>query len=206
MKMAVFWVVAPCSLVEVYQRYRGPCWLHHQGDSHLHTHRRENFKPYFAISYVSSRRTVISQYVAVTFDFFTEVGPPVSIISLLSARQEKSAESGVCMNGYAVLFQKKMRPSLQHYSYTQCTTPLDPAAGGCWAQIMLKYKVFAIRISGLRMRSEIPTPPPFCRSYFPGDFSWRARTVMVPQNSPQILCSQIIVDIFSFICYYKLLG
>jgi hypothetical protein len=24
-KMAVLWVVAPCSLVEVYQRFRGPC-------------------------------------------------------------------------------------------------------------------------------------------------------------------------------------
>jgi hypothetical protein len=33
MKMAVFWVVAPCSLVEVYQRFRGPCCLHHQGDA-----------------------------------------------------------------------------------------------------------------------------------------------------------------------------
>jgi hypothetical protein len=32
MKIAVFWVVAPCSLVEVYQRFRGPCCLHHQGD------------------------------------------------------------------------------------------------------------------------------------------------------------------------------
>jgi hypothetical protein len=31
-KMAAFWVVAPCSLVEVYQRFRGPCCLHHQGD------------------------------------------------------------------------------------------------------------------------------------------------------------------------------
>jgi hypothetical protein len=30
-KMAVFWVVEPCSLVEVYQRLRGPCCLHHQG-------------------------------------------------------------------------------------------------------------------------------------------------------------------------------
>jgi hypothetical protein len=29
-KMAVFWVVAPCSLVEVYQRFRGPCCLHYQ--------------------------------------------------------------------------------------------------------------------------------------------------------------------------------
>jgi hypothetical protein len=70
MKIAVFWVVAPCSLVEVYQRFRGPCCLHHQGDevartsetlvnfyqttrrynpedSHLRTHRRENLKSYF---------------------------------------------------------------------------------------------------------------------------------------------------------------
>jgi hypothetical protein len=31
-KMAVFWVVAPCSLVEVYHRFRGPCCLHHQDD------------------------------------------------------------------------------------------------------------------------------------------------------------------------------
>jgi hypothetical protein len=35
MKMAVFWVVAPCSLVEVYQRFRGPCCLHYQGDESL---------------------------------------------------------------------------------------------------------------------------------------------------------------------------
>jgi hypothetical protein len=32
-KMAVFWVVAPYSLVEVYQRFRGPCCLHDQGDT-----------------------------------------------------------------------------------------------------------------------------------------------------------------------------
>jgi hypothetical protein len=32
MKMAVFWVVSPCILVEIYQRFRGPCCLHHQGD------------------------------------------------------------------------------------------------------------------------------------------------------------------------------
>jgi hypothetical protein len=31
-KMAVFWVVAPCSLVEVYRRFRGACCLHYQGD------------------------------------------------------------------------------------------------------------------------------------------------------------------------------
>jgi hypothetical protein len=34
-KMAVFWVVSPLSLVEVYQRFRGPCCLHHQGDESL---------------------------------------------------------------------------------------------------------------------------------------------------------------------------
>jgi hypothetical protein len=31
-KMAVFWLVVSCSLVEVYQRFRGPCCIHHQGD------------------------------------------------------------------------------------------------------------------------------------------------------------------------------
>jgi hypothetical protein len=29
-KMSVFCVVAPCSLVEVYQRFTGPRCLHHQ--------------------------------------------------------------------------------------------------------------------------------------------------------------------------------
>jgi hypothetical protein len=29
----VFWVVAPCSLVEVYERFRGAFCLHHQGTS-----------------------------------------------------------------------------------------------------------------------------------------------------------------------------
>jgi hypothetical protein len=31
MKMAVFWVVDPCSLVEVYRRFRGACCLNHHG-------------------------------------------------------------------------------------------------------------------------------------------------------------------------------
>jgi hypothetical protein len=31
MKMAIFWDVAPCSLVEVYRRFSGACCLHHQG-------------------------------------------------------------------------------------------------------------------------------------------------------------------------------
>jgi hypothetical protein len=33
--MTVFWVVAPCSLAEVYQRFRGPCCLDHYGDECL---------------------------------------------------------------------------------------------------------------------------------------------------------------------------
>jgi hypothetical protein len=68
MKMAVFWIVAPCSLVEVYQRFRGPYCLHHQGDetfvnfyqttrrynpqeSHLRTHRHENLKSYWCYTW-----------------------------------------------------------------------------------------------------------------------------------------------------------
>jgi hypothetical protein len=30
-KMAVFWVLVPCSLVEVHQRFRGACCLRNQG-------------------------------------------------------------------------------------------------------------------------------------------------------------------------------
>jgi hypothetical protein len=33
MKMAVFWVVVPCSLVEVYWHFRGACCLHYQDNS-----------------------------------------------------------------------------------------------------------------------------------------------------------------------------
>jgi hypothetical protein len=38
-KMAVLWVVALCSLIEVYQRFKSPCCLHHQG---VMTHRRDD--------------------------------------------------------------------------------------------------------------------------------------------------------------------
>jgi hypothetical protein len=43
MRMAVFWVVAPCSLVEVHRRFRRACCLHHQGDRpDYQTTRRNN--------------------------------------------------------------------------------------------------------------------------------------------------------------------
>jgi hypothetical protein len=32
LKTTVFWVVAPCSLIEVYRRFRCACCLHYQGD------------------------------------------------------------------------------------------------------------------------------------------------------------------------------
>jgi hypothetical protein len=31
MKMGVFWVVAPCRLVDIYRRFEGAYCLHHQG-------------------------------------------------------------------------------------------------------------------------------------------------------------------------------
>jgi hypothetical protein len=31
LKVAVFWVVEPCSVVEVYRRFGRTCCLHHQG-------------------------------------------------------------------------------------------------------------------------------------------------------------------------------
>jgi hypothetical protein len=52
-KMAVVWVVAPCSLVEVYQRFRGPYCLHHQGDDNQTTRR---YNPEAAIFVLTARR------------------------------------------------------------------------------------------------------------------------------------------------------
>jgi hypothetical protein len=50
MKMAVFWVVALCSLVEVYQRFRGPCCLHHQGDeTHMNVFNTDLGNPIFEV-------------------------------------------------------------------------------------------------------------------------------------------------------------
>jgi hypothetical protein len=48
--MAVFWVVAPCSLVEVYQRFRGPC-PHHQGNHRPLQPRRQPSKTLFLTSW-----------------------------------------------------------------------------------------------------------------------------------------------------------
>jgi hypothetical protein len=77
--MTVFWVVAPCSLLQVYRRFRGAFCLRHQGDeyarvmeaartsetsvnfyqttrrnnpedSHLHTRRPENLKFHLLLS------------------------------------------------------------------------------------------------------------------------------------------------------------
>jgi hypothetical protein len=51
--MGVFWVVAPCSLVEVYQRFRGPSII--RVISNLRTHRRENLKSYLEINKIYQR-------------------------------------------------------------------------------------------------------------------------------------------------------
>jgi hypothetical protein len=50
--MAVFWVVAPYSLVEVYQRFRGPCCLHH--------HRPDELLPDYTA--IQPRRQLSSRY------------------------------------------------------------------------------------------------------------------------------------------------
>jgi hypothetical protein len=62
--MTVFGDVAPCSLVEVYRRFRGACCLHHQGDdtrdNHHNTRRRKNLK--------SHKITLISKLYPATSD------------------------------------------------------------------------------------------------------------------------------------------
>jgi hypothetical protein len=43
-KMAVSHIVASCSLVEFFRRFRGAYCLHHQGGRHLAIRLRENLK------------------------------------------------------------------------------------------------------------------------------------------------------------------
>jgi hypothetical protein len=45
MKMAVFWVVASCSLVEVYGRFRDPCFLQHYENCVCSTQYVQRFNP-----------------------------------------------------------------------------------------------------------------------------------------------------------------
>jgi hypothetical protein len=75
MKMAVFWVVAPCSLVEVYQRialmmeatrtsetlvnFYQTTRRFNPEDSHLRTHRRENLKSYYVCIMVSKKSVTL---------------------------------------------------------------------------------------------------------------------------------------------------
>jgi hypothetical protein len=51
MKMTVFWVVVPCSLVEVCQRFKGACYLHHQGDEYSTIQKRAVFNCRSAFSH-----------------------------------------------------------------------------------------------------------------------------------------------------------
>jgi hypothetical protein len=57
MKMVVFWVDAPCSLIEIGRRFRASYCIRHQvnisEDGHLHTRRRENLKSRMFFLFVS---------------------------------------------------------------------------------------------------------------------------------------------------------
>jgi hypothetical protein len=44
MQMALFWVVAPCSLAEIYQHFRGTCCPHNEGDSGIRDSYNTGFK------------------------------------------------------------------------------------------------------------------------------------------------------------------
>jgi hypothetical protein len=92
---------------------------------------------------------------------------------LLSARHEKSAEIGVGMNGYAILFHKTCVHPATLFVYTMhCTT------GDYW------NNVFGIGMGGVRMRSKIT---PFSRFYFPADFSWRAVQIVGPERPNTVI-------------------
>jgi hypothetical protein len=85
MKMAVFWVVAPCSLVEVYQRFASLCCLHHQGDcTRLHGARTQKT----AIIFTVSLRSVLKRTILQSVDVMSHIG--VKCYLLLSGKNTNS--------------------------------------------------------------------------------------------------------------------
>jgi hypothetical protein len=83
-KMAVFWVVAPCSLVEAYQRFGGSCCLHHRGDErrHLYTHRHENVKSQNVHSYLQAIICFVLSSCTEFMFKFEVLGPVTEILHL----------------------------------------------------------------------------------------------------------------------------
>jgi hypothetical protein len=95
LKMAVFWDIAPYSLVEVHRRFICACCLHHQDDAlmeaastsetkvnipkdfHLHTRSRENLKSHIPTFSLSFQRVGVSykhfsfQRVGVSYKHFS---------------------------------------------------------------------------------------------------------------------------------------
>jgi hypothetical protein len=61
-KMAVFWVVAPCSLVEVYRRFRGPCCLHRCQYSGLNLGLEISYVTGFMCGFLSFSRNILEEF------------------------------------------------------------------------------------------------------------------------------------------------
>jgi hypothetical protein len=60
--MTVFWIVVPCSLVEVYRRFRGACCLHHQVDRCPNDGQRENLKYHLFVCCLFKEAASTSDY------------------------------------------------------------------------------------------------------------------------------------------------
>jgi hypothetical protein len=58
MKMAVFWDIAPCSLVDTDRHFRGTYCVHHQDDSQVQTRRREKLKSHTILKCILKKQCV----------------------------------------------------------------------------------------------------------------------------------------------------
>jgi hypothetical protein len=120
-KMDVFWVVEPCSLVEVYHRFRGTCCLHHQNalmmqaartsetsvnfyqttrrynpeDRHLHTRRRENLKSNHMQHWYCDKRSTTSDHMGHTGYLNTFQGIPSDMLHIPHILEELKDQSAV---------------------------------------------------------------------------------------------------------------
>jgi hypothetical protein len=59
-KMTVFWVVAPCSLVEVYRRFTGICCLQHQSSKFIQTCNIIHYGPKRRFAKIAKRKNFLN--------------------------------------------------------------------------------------------------------------------------------------------------
>jgi hypothetical protein len=128
--MTVFWVAAPCRLVEVNRCFRGAYCLHHHGDDRWFCHtlwsRYINIDLYFVVSAFTSRQ--ISSLISNTFPGFLFIKIIKIVLSVTDEYYKKCSNGVFIETAIGLGVSKQQIPSVaSDWTYTDVT----PKVIGC---------------------------------------------------------------------------